>query len=88
MDKEEIIRRLKKISRHAVHVVGEPPFIMSLDDGIALDEAVRLLKEREPAKGEKPIRYGLVFWKCNACSMIITEGDKFCRECGKAVKCK
>ena len=47
MDKEEIIRRLKKISRHAVHVVGEPPFIMSLDDGIALDDAVRLLKEQD-----------------------------------------
>ena len=48
MDKEEIIRRLKKISGHAVYVVGELPFIMSLDDGIALDEAVRLLKEQEP----------------------------------------
>ena len=47
MDKEEIIRRLKKISRHAVHVLGEPPFIMNLDDGIALDDAVRLLKENE-----------------------------------------
>ena len=47
MDKEEIIRRLKKISEHAVHVTGEPPFIMSLDDGIALGEAVRLLKEQE-----------------------------------------
>ena len=50
MDKEEIIRRLKKLSGHAVHVVGEPPFIMSLDDGIALEEAVRLLKEQESKK--------------------------------------
>lgn len=48
-------------------------------------DALELLKEREPAKGEKPIRYGLVFWKCNACGMIITEGDKFCRECGRSV---
>ena len=47
MDKEEIIRRLEKISEHAVYVAGEPPFIMSLDDGIALDEAARLLKEQE-----------------------------------------
>lgn len=47
MDKEEIIRRLKKISGHAIHVVGEPPLVLSLDDGIALDEAVRLLKEQE-----------------------------------------
>lgn len=47
MDKEEIIRRLKKISEHAVHVTGELPFIISLDDGIALGEAVSLLKEQE-----------------------------------------
>lgn len=53
MDKEEIIRRLKNISRHAVHVVGEPPFIMSLDDGIALDDAVRLLKEQEIMSPDK-----------------------------------
>jgi len=46
MDKEEIIRRLKKISRHAVHVVGEPPFIMSLDDGIALNDAIKLINEQ------------------------------------------
>jgi len=47
MDKEEIIRRLKKLSEHAVHTVGELPYIMSLDDGIALDEAVQLLEEME-----------------------------------------
>lgn len=47
MDKEEIIRRLKKISKHAVHTVGELPFIIGLDDGIALDEAVRMLEEQE-----------------------------------------
>ena len=50
MDKDEIIRRLKKISRHAVRFVGESPLILSLDDGIALDEAVRLLKEQEDLK--------------------------------------
>ena len=61
MDKEEIIRRLKKISEHAVHVVGEPPFIMSLDDGIALDEAVRLLKEQTDEI--KELRSIVEFWK-------------------------
>ena len=47
MDKEEIIRRLEKISEHAVHFSGEPPLILSLDDGIALHEAAELLKEQE-----------------------------------------
>jgi len=48
MDKEEIIRRLKRLAEHAVNVAGEPPyFILSLDDGIALHEAIRLLNEQE-----------------------------------------
>ena len=51
-----------------------------------LHDALELLKEREPAKGEMTIRYGLTFWICNACDTIITEHDKFCRACGRAVK--
>ena len=36
MDIDEIIRRLEKIAGHAVHTVGEPLLVLSLDDGIAL----------------------------------------------------
>jgi hypothetical protein len=43
MDKSEIIERLKNIASHAVHTVGERPFVMSLDDGIAVHEAIELL---------------------------------------------
>ena len=43
MDKDEIIERLKNIADHAVHTVGEAPFVMSLDDGIAVHEAIELL---------------------------------------------
>jgi hypothetical protein len=43
MDKSEIIERLKNIARHAVHTVGEEPFVMSLNDGIAVHEAIELL---------------------------------------------
>jgi len=43
MDKEEIIERLKNIASHAVHTTGEEPFIMGLDDGIAVHEAIELL---------------------------------------------
>ena len=43
MDKNEIIERLKNIAEHAVHTVGERPFVMSLDDGIAVHEAIELL---------------------------------------------
>lgn len=48
MDKTEIIKRLKNIAKHAVHTIGEEPFIMSLDDGIAVHEAIELLEQQEP----------------------------------------
>ena len=47
MEKSEIIRRLEKIASHAVHVVWEKPFVMSLDDRIAVDKVLELLKEQE-----------------------------------------
>ena len=48
MNNREIIERLKNIAGHAVHTVGEEPFVMSLDDGIAVHEAIELLKKQEP----------------------------------------
>ena len=48
MNKREIIERLKNIAGYAVHTVGEEPFVMSIDDGIAVNEAIELL--------EKPIQ--------------------------------
>lgn len=89
MDKEEIIRRLKKISGHAVHVVGETPFIMGLDDGIALDEAVRLLKEQEAIPCGEKIKAGdvlLDFYECWYCKNAIRKPWRYCPFCGKAVK--
>ena len=54
MDRTEIIERLKNIAEHAVHKVGERPFIMSLDDGIAVHEAIELLKKAETNCPEIP----------------------------------
>lgn len=94
MDKEEITRRLKKISKHAVHVVGEPPFIMGLDDGIALDEAVQLLEEQEPKKPKesKPICkiiFDVPYYFCGDCKSMLnmySTKAKFCSQCGRAVQ--
>jgi len=82
MDKEEIIRRLKNISGHAVHVVGEPPFIMSLDDGIALEEAARLLKEQEAVEP----KVSCTEQRCGNCNKVIEmDGWKACPWCGKPI---
>ena len=45
MDKNEIIERLGEIAKHAVHTIGEEPFIMSLDDGIAIHEAIDIIQQ-------------------------------------------
>ena len=71
LDKTEIVKRLENIAKHAVHVIGEPPFIMSLDDGIALAEAVLLLKEQEEGKwiyGEDET--GVDGWHCSECGFF------------------
>ena len=54
MNKCEIIERLKNIAGYAVHTVGEEPFVMSLDDGIAVHEAIELLKKPETNCSEIP----------------------------------
>lgn len=49
MTREEAIKRLENISSHAVHTIEEEPFIMSLDDGIAIKMAINAL-EQEPCE--------------------------------------
>ena len=45
MGKNEIIERLEEIAKHAVHTIGEEPFIMSIDDGIAIHEAIEIIQQ-------------------------------------------
>ena len=54
MTKEEIVERLANIAEHAVHFAGEKRFVMSLDDGIALNLAIKMLTDPEP-KIEIPV---------------------------------
>lgn len=88
MDKSEIISRLKKIGDHAIHVKGESPFVMSLDDGIAVNEAIDMLKEQEP---KLVIRGRYNFPYCPHCSTEESRTEltnmlypemKFCPYCG------
>ena len=48
MDKNEIIERLGEIAKHSVHTIGEEPFIMSLDDGTAVYEAIDIIQQSQP----------------------------------------
>lgn len=63
--RKEIIERLERIANHAVHTVGERPFVMSLDDGIAVHKAIEALErsrwipieENKPSKGKRVLFY-------------------------------
>ena len=85
MDKKEIIRRLKRMSEHAVYMPGKPPFIMSLDDGVAADEAAVLLEEQPEIVRCKDCKHGefivqdgmLPFVKCEG---VDHELDWFCAD--------
>ena len=85
MDRDEIIRRLEKIAGHAVHTAGEPPLVMSLDDGIALYDAAALLKEQEPKLVKIDRDRGVL---CPSCGneLFTYPQQKFCDEWGQAVK--
>lgn len=47
MTKKEAIIRLEHMAEHAAHIPNETPFVMSLDDGIAVKMAINALQEAE-----------------------------------------
>lgn len=49
MNRQEIIHRLESLKDHAVHTPGEDLFFMSLDDGIAVCEAIDLINKQSEA---------------------------------------
>lgn len=84
----KIIERLESLAEHAVHRAGEPQFAMSLDDGVALHEAIGLLKQREPKPPiVKENSYGWKFYYCPSCGREFYQNNKFsfCEKCGQAV---
>ena len=57
MTREEVIMRLKNIAGHAVHIPGEPAFVMSLDDGIAVHEAISYIEAQTEVIRCKDCKY-------------------------------
>jgi electron transfer flavoprotein alpha/beta subunit len=85
MDKSEIIERLKNIASHAVHTVGESPFVISLDDGIAVHEAIELLEQQETTTVTIGRTRGktTMWYECDACGEPVDLNDNYCRNCGR-----
>ena len=57
-----------------------------LDNCKILQDVLELPKEQEPIHAQKRESSYLWFWCCGSCGVALTEGDKFCRMCGKPVK--
>ena len=47
-----------------------------------------MLKEQEAVPVVQREVMHMLVWCCGSCGVAITDGDKFCRMCGKAVKWK
>lgn len=97
MDKNEIIERLGEIAKHAVHTIGEEPFIMSLDDGIAVHEAIEIIQQSQPEREKGKWNFiGDNMFECTYCGVVYTTQQlnglrnynvdpytpKFCPNCG------
>lgn len=84
-DREEAIRSLRiAISDERSTKFGGYGFVR-----LGIEEAdiiLNMLKEQEavPVKQREIIH--MLFWCCGSCGAAITDGDKFCRMCGRAVK--
>lgn len=48
MTNDEIFVRLERMAEHAVHTVGEKPYVIGLDDGIALYFAIKAINAHQP----------------------------------------
>ena len=51
-----------------------------------LDDAIELLKEQEAIPVVQREIMHMLVWCCGSCGVAITDGDKFCRMCGRKVK--
>lgn len=83
MEKNEIIERLGEIAKHAVHTIGEEPFIMSLDDGTAVYEAIDIIQQSQPQRTGHWIEDDdEMFVICSECGEKNDYTSAYCPDCG------
>lgn len=91
MDKNEIIVRLERLARCATHTVGERPFIMSLDDGIAVHEAIDIIQRSQRTghwidEGAYADYTNVHAWRCSECEDHVLnykcDLSRYCPNCG------
>ena len=71
-DREKVIKKLRQL-----HGSKETMDIIS--------ETISLLKEQEAVPVIQREIAHMLFWCCSSCGVAVTDGDKFCRNCGKGL---
>ena len=59
---------------------------MLYNDPYGYEEIISGLKEQEAVPVTQREIMHLLVWCCGSCGVAITEGDKFCRMCGRRMK--
>lgn len=85
MDREKAINGLEKLRKDLGYGLPDRSNVV-VEYLNSLTDAIELLKEQEPVQAIQREIMHMLFWCCGSCGVAITEGDKFCRRCGKAVK--
>ena len=92
MTRDEIISSLLDQAQDKDCLANNDETSIFTEDAKALREAVDLLKAQEQESilvSIKDSDSGITHWYvCGACNFTIQPGDRFCHECGKAVKWK
>ena len=90
IDREKVIKGLKCCCDTGMCFHGCPYHEVSQNiwdctSQLALG-ALELLKEHEPVPVIQREVMHMLVWCCGSCGVAITDGDKFCRMCGREVK--
>ena len=83
-DKDNVIKGLKLLHDRLLDAAKQDSIAM-LDASMVAD-AIAMLKEQEAVPVIQREIAHLLFWCCGSCGVAITDGDKFCRNCGREVK--
>lgn len=85
-DREKVIEGLQKCA--AIHQGFICESCEYPGDECAVDDAIALLKKQEPVKPVPDTSYGARPWwfVCGNCKLSVNEDQKYCPNCGRAVK--
>lgn len=86
MNIENVIKGLESLHDRLLDAAKQDAIVM-LDVSMVAD-AISLLKEQEAVPVIQREVMHMLVWCCGSCGVAITDGDKFCRMCGRPVKWK